>query len=79
MANLFQLLSNNWLQLKDICFNSSGSYLAVAGSDVRVYQCKQWEILKVVREHQAISTGVRFGKHAQYLATTSMNLNQTEP
>ena len=59
--------------MKDICFNSSGSYLAVAGSDVRVYQCKQWEILKVVREHQAISTGVRFGKHAQYLATTSMD------
>ena len=45
----------------------------MAGSDVTVYQCKQWEILKVVREHQAISTGVRFGKHAQYLATTSMD------
>ena len=59
--------------MKDICFNSSGSYLAVVGSDVTVYQCKQWEILKVVREHQAISTGVRFGKHAQYLATTSMD------
>ena len=59
--------------MKDLCFDSSGSYLAVAGSDVRVYLCKQWETLKVVREHTAIATGVRFGQHAQYLATTSMD------
>ena len=59
--------------MKDLCFDSSGSYLAVAGSDVRVYLCKQWETLKVVSEHTAIATGVRFGQNAKYLASTSMD------
>ena len=58
--------------MKDICFNSSGSYLAVAGSDLTVYQCKEWAMMKVVRL-QATATGVRFGQHAQYLATTSID------
>ena len=34
-------------QVRDLCFDSSGTYLAVAGSDVRVYLCKQWNELKV--------------------------------
>ena len=33
--------------MRDLCFDSSGTYLAVAGSDVRVYLCKQWNELKV--------------------------------
>merc|ERR1712062_529637 len=40
---------------------------------VRVYLCKQWETLKVVGEHTAIATGVRFGQNATYLASTSMD------
>ena len=59
--------------MRDLCFDSSGSYLALAGSDVRIYCSEQWEILKLVREHTAIATGVRFGQHAKYLATTSMD------
>ena len=59
--------------MKDLCFDTSGSFLAVAGSDVRVYLCKQWETLKVVSEHTAIATGVRFGQNAKYLASTSMD------
>lgn len=35
------------MQVRDLCFDSSGTYLAVAGSDVRVYLCKQWSELKV--------------------------------
>ena len=61
------------IQVKDLCFDTSGSFLAVAGSDVRVYLCKQWETLKVVSEHTAIATGVRFGQNAKYLASTSMD------
>ena len=45
----------------------------MAGSDVRVYLCKQWDTLKVVTEHTAIATGVRFGQNATYLASTSMD------
>lgn len=39
----------------------------------RVYQCKQWQELKVFSDHTALATGVRFGKNAQYLASTSMD------
>lgn len=90
-------------EVRDICFDQSGTYLAVAGSDVRyksgkkfyfylknyvtllfyslillfhfcrIYLCKQWQELKVLNDHTAAATGVRFGKHAQYIATTSMD------
>ena len=112
--------------MRDLCFDSSGTYLAVAGSDVRVYLCKQWNELKVsnvtvvmlvtsassgmssrsvtdgrtailtlsqashlrmffihpnltfhgvqvLSEHTAMATGVRFGPHCQFLASTSMD------
>jgi pre-mRNA-processing factor 19 len=75
----FKLTLKKWFQLddgyevKDLCFDQSGSYLAVAGTDVRVYLCKQWIDLKVFNDHTAMATGVRFGKNASYLASTSMD------
>ena len=38
-----------FFEVRDLCFDSSGTYLAVAGSDVRVYLCKQWNELKVIQ------------------------------
>ncbi|KRT79357.1 translation initiation factor eIF2A, partial [Oryctes borbonicus] len=61
-------------QIKDLCFDQSGVYLAVAGTDIRIYLCnKQWQELKVFNDHTATATGVRFGKHAHYIASTSMD------
>jgi pre-mRNA-processing factor 19 len=60
-------------QIRDLCFDQSGTYLAVAGTDVRVYWCKQWQELKVFNDHTATATGVRFGKHARFIASTSMD------
>ena len=37
--------------MRDLCFDNSGTYLAVAGSDIRVYLCKQWQDLKVFNDH----------------------------
>jgi pre-mRNA-processing factor 19 len=65
-------LEDNY-EVKDLCFDQSGTYLAIAGTDIRVYLCKQWQELKVFNDHTALATGVRFGKHAQYLASTSMD------
>lgn len=39
----------------------------------RIYLCKQWQELKVFNDHTATATGVRFGKHAHYIASTSMD------
>lgn len=93
-------------EIKDLCFDQSGTYLALAGTDVRyvlisshlsalliivnvlvflmflilffflfdsVYLCKQWQELKVFNDHTAMATGVRFGRNAQYIASTSMD------
>lgn len=39
----------------------------------RIYLCKQWQELKVFNDHTATATGVRFGKHAKFIASTSMD------
>lgn len=59
--------------IRELCFDQSGTYLAIAGTDVRVYLCRQWQELKVFNDHTASATGVRFGKNAQYIASTSMD------
>ncbi|KAF7995083.1 hypothetical protein HCN44_004555 [Aphidius gifuensis] len=73
LKNFKTLQLDDSYEVKDLCFDQSGTYLAVAGSDVRVYLCKQWQELKVLNEHTATATGIRFGKHAQYIASTSMD------
>lgn len=42
---------NNFSQVKSLVFDQSGTYLAVGGSDIRVYICKQWsEVLNFTGE-----------------------------
>lgn len=60
-------------EVKSLCFDQSGTYLAVAGSDIRIYLCKQWDNLKTFTDHTALATGVRFGQHAHFLASVSMD------
>ncbi|CAG9818994.1 unnamed protein product [Phaedon cochleariae] len=73
LTNFKTLQLDEGYQIKDLSFDQSGTYLAVAGSDVRVYQCRQWQELKVFNDHTATATGVRFGKHARFIASTSMD------
>ena len=40
---------------------------------VRVYQSKQWDLLKVFNDHTASATGIRFGSNANYIASSSMD------
>ena len=47
LKNFKTLQLDDGYEVRDLSFDSSGSYLAVAGSDVRVYLCKQWDSLKV--------------------------------
>ncbi|CAF4026804.1 unnamed protein product [Rotaria magnacalcarata] len=60
-------------EIRDLVFDQSGMYLGVAGTDVRVYQAKQWDLLKVFNDHTAIATGIRFGSNANYLASSSVD------
>ncbi|ODM87373.1 Pre-mRNA-processing factor 19 [Orchesella cincta] len=43
-------------KITDVAFDYSGSYLALAGSDVRVYACKSWNELAIFSEHTATAT-----------------------
>ena len=60
-------------EVKDLCFDQSGTYLALAGTDVRIYLCKQWETLKTFNDHTALAMGVRFANHAQCITSVSMD------
>ncbi|XP_065367758.1 pre-mRNA-processing factor 19 [Calliphora vicina] len=73
LKNFKTIQLDDTYEVKDLCFDQSGTYLAIAGTDVRVYMCKQWQDLKVFNDHTALATGVRFGKNAQYIASTSMD------
>lgn len=73
LKNFKTIQLNDGYEVKDLCFDQSGSYLAVAGTDVRVYLCKQWQELAILTDHSDMATGVRFGRDAQFLASTSMD------
>lgn len=73
LKNFKTIQLDDGYEIKDLCFDQSGTYLAIAGTDVRVYLCKQWQELQCFNDHTALATGVRFGKHAQYIASTSMD------
>ena len=51
LKNFKTLNLDEGYEVRDLCFDNSGTYLAVAGTDVRVYQCKQWQDLKIFNDH----------------------------
>ncbi|KAJ3682398.1 hypothetical protein LUZ60_014971 [Juncus effusus] len=62
-------------------FDFSGSYLAVAGSDIRVYQVAnvklEWNLIKTLPDLSGTGkvTSVKFGADAKYMAVGSMDRN----
>lgn len=62
-------------EIKSLCFDKSGNYLAVAGSNIQLYVAKQWSLLKTLTDHTGLVTSVKFGKNAAFLASASMDRN----
>ncbi|CAF3708756.1 unnamed protein product [Adineta steineri] len=73
LKNFKTITLDDRYEVRDLVFDQSGMYLGVAGTDVRVYQAKQWDLLKVFNDHTALATGIRFGSNANYLASSSMD------
>ncbi|KAG0430031.1 hypothetical protein HPB47_023056 [Ixodes persulcatus] len=67
-------------EVRDLFFDQSGTYLAVAGTDVRLYLCEQWDTLKVFADHTALATGVRFTHRARNVASQFVSISlQADP
>jgi len=57
-----------------LSFDASGSYLAVAAKDIRIFNTtKKWDAVKSFDNHSATVTCVKFGADASYVASTSMD------
>ena len=50
LKNFKTLTMEDRYEVKSLTFDQSGTYLAVAGTDIRVYLCKQWQELKTFTE-----------------------------
>lgn len=73
LKNFRTITLEDGYEVRDLFFDQSGTYLAVAGTDVRLYLCKQWDTLKVFADHTALATGVRFTHRARNVASVSMD------
>lgn len=72
-------------KVNQVSFDYSGVYMAIAGDDIRVYETKKWENLRVFTDHKSVKdhtgardepvvvTDVKFGRNAEYLASTGMD------
>uniref|UniRef100_A0A8C9TK50 Pre-mRNA-processing factor 19 n=1 Tax=Scleropages formosus TaxID=113540 RepID=A0A8C9TK50_SCLFO len=73
LKNFKTITLDSGYEVKSLVFDQSGTYLAVAGSDIRVYVCKQWSEVLNFTDHSGLVTGVAFGEHAQFLTSAGMD------
>jgi len=71
LQNFHTIPQSEMKNIAEMDFDQSGSYLAVAGDDLRVFTTKDWDLVKNWTDHTDQVTGVRFGSDAGFLATTS--------
>lgn len=61
-------------QVSAVSFDYSGSYLAVAGSQINIYQSgKTFTPVQTYTEHPAQVTDVKFGRNASFFASSSLD------
>ncbi|MFT7807771.1 hypothetical protein AGIG_G12805 [Arapaima gigas] len=65
-------LDSNY-EVKSLRSHSGRTHLAVAGSDIRVYVCKQWSEVLNFTQHTGVVSGVAFGEHVHFLVSTGMD------
>jgi len=73
LKNFKTITLEDRFEVKTLSFDQSGTYLAVGGSEIQIYLVKQWELLKSFAEHSDVTTGVKFGKHASFIASVGLD------
>ncbi|CAG8572491.1 3904_t:CDS:2 [Acaulospora colombiana] len=67
LSNFQTLTVDADAKVNKVAWDYSGHYLAVGGTDVRIYHSKTWNELSVISENMADITGMKFGELAKYL------------
>ena len=57
--------------VRGLSFDSSGSYLAIGSSELRVFNVKPFELISSFNVHKKDITGLVWGENASFIATTS--------
>ncbi|KAM7441531.1 Pre-mRNA-processing factor19 [Porites harrisoni] len=73
LKNFKTITLEDRFEVKTLSFDQSGTYLAVGGSEVQIYLVKQWEMINSFAEHSGVVTGVKFGKHASFIASVGLD------
>ncbi|ORY05096.1 WD40 repeat-like protein [Basidiobolus meristosporus CBS 931.73] len=66
-----ELPQNNKVNV--VNFDYSGQYLAVGGTDVRVFKVKEWDELAVLSDNTAEVNDLSFGEYARFLVSGGMD------
>jgi len=75
LNNFHTISSKDLTSIANISFDDCGSYLGIAGEDIRIYSSKGWELVKTFKDHKATVTALRFGPGANFFASTSKDRN----
>ncbi|OAF68865.1 hypothetical protein A3Q56_03400 [Intoshia linei] len=59
--------------INDISFDKSGCYLCVAGTDLRLYSSKHWEMINSFENHSELVTSARFGLNSNRVYSVSLD------
>ncbi|KAK3752720.1 hypothetical protein QZH41_018680, partial [Actinostola sp. cb2023] len=73
LKNFKTITLEDTFEVKSLSFDQSGTYLAIGGSEIQLYLVKQWELLNSFTDHSALVTGVKFGRHAGSIISSSMD------
>ena len=73
LKNVKNIILDEGYQVKHLTFDQSGHYLGIAGTDVRVYVTKQWDLIKSFSDHTALATGLCFGDKANFILSSGLD------
>ncbi|CAG8628399.1 1194_t:CDS:2 [Funneliformis caledonium] len=67
LLNFHTIQLDEGAKINKVCWDYSGQYLAVGGTDVRIYQAKSWNQLANFTDNTAEVTDMKFGELAKIL------------
>eukprot|EP00002_Diphylleia_rotans_P006532 TRINITY_DN158_c0_g1_i1.p1 TRINITY_DN158_c0_g1~~TRINITY_DN158_c0_g1_i1.p1 ORF type:complete len:509 (+),score=130.33 TRINITY_DN158_c0_g1_i1:48-1574(+) len=73
LKNVQTITADEGQDFRTVQFDHSGLYLGIAGSDVRVYHTKSWNLVHSFTGHSAVATDLDFGPDASFLVSSSMD------